>query len=99
MLYQIVPWTIETILCITSVIRPRLQFFEMGVSLVSVCILLWDILHASFGEGADLSSIYAIYYLLMLLCVSPPLCLCLSRSLFLSLSLSVSLSLSLSLYI
>ena len=58
MLYQIVPWTIETILCITSVIRPRLQFFEMGVSLVSVCILLWDILHASFGEGADLSDVF-----------------------------------------
>ena len=58
MLHQIVPWTIETILCITSVIRPRLQFFEMGVSLVSVCILLWDILHASFGEGADLSDVF-----------------------------------------
>ena len=77
-----------------------LLFFEMGVSLdsdVSVCILLWDLVHASFGEGADLSSIYAIYYLLMLLCVSLPLCLCLSRSLFLSLSLSLILSLSLSL--
>ena len=41
-----------------SVIGPRLQFFEMGVSLVSVCILLWDILHASFGEGADLSDVF-----------------------------------------
>ena len=38
-----------------------LLFFEMGVSLdsdVSVCILLWDLVHASFGEGADLSDVF-----------------------------------------
>ena len=52
MLHQIVPWTIETILCITKVL---LDLGFMDVSLVSVCILLWDLLHASLGEGADLS--------------------------------------------